>query len=463
MQFHRTSIRFFSEFIDAIIIFVSFILALVLNGHNLDFSIREYFLIFSQIIIWFFSAGFIKLYDEFRSRNFSFELILIIKMVTFQALTLIILLFVFRYDASRILVLYYVGMMLIFSMIYKYLSRRFFIKLRLKGRNLRSLLIIGAGQVGKKFYDTVKENPHFGYKIIGLLDDKRPANMDGEYIGPLSELEKLLNEVQIDNVIVALPNYAHAKVEEIVRICQGFTTNISIIPDYFRFASSKYSVAMFGPFPIFSVREDLINEFQWRLLKRAFDFIFSFLVIIFILSWLFPLIGLLIKITSLGPILFKQERWGRNNRIFLAYKFRSMVYDSKDVDVNGNYQQATKNDPRLIKIGKFIRKTNIDELPQFINVFLGQMSVVGPRPHPTPLNMKSKKDIDLYMLRHLVKPGITGWAQVHGYRGEIKDISLMKKRLEYDIWYIENWSFWLDLEIIILTILQMVKGDPNAY
>ena len=220
---------------------------------------------------------------------------------------------------------------------------------------------------------------------------------------------------------------------------------------------------MFGPFPIFSVRDDKINEFQWLILKRAVDFIFSSLVIIFLMSWLYPLIGLLIKISSPGPIPFKQERWSRNNRRFIAYKFRSMNQYYKETDETGKYRQATKNDIRVTKIGKFIRKTNIDEIPQFINVFLGQMSVVGPRPHPTPLNIESNKNIDNYMVRHLVKPGITGWAQINGYRGETKDINLMKKRLEYDLWYIENWTFWLDFEIIVQTIWLLIKGDPNAY
>jgi putative colanic acid biosynthesis UDP-glucose lipid carrier transferase len=341
--------------------------------------------------------------------------------------------------------------------------RRFFIKLRLKGRNLRSLLIIGAGKVGREFYNTIKKNPHFGFQLIGFLDDNPIPDMNGRYIGPISELEKLLNKVQVDYVIVALPNYAFAKIEEVISICSKYATYVNIIPDYSRFATSKYNVSMFGPFPIFSVRDDKINEFQWRILKRAVDFIFSSFVIIFLMSWLFPLIGLLIKISSPGPILFKQERWSRNNRRFIAYKFRSMNYNYNEIDESGKYKQTTKNDIRVTKIGKFIRKTNIDEIPQFINVFLGQMSVVGPRPHPTPLNIESNKNIDNYMVRHLVKPGITGWAQINGYRGETKDINLMKKRLEYDLWYIENWTFWLDFEIIVQTIWLIIKGDPNAY
>ena len=186
--------------------------------------------------------------------------------------------------------------------------------------------------------------------------------------------------------------------------------------------------------------------------KRAFDFVFSLLVFIVVLSWLVPLIGFIIKLTSSGPIFFKQERWGRDNKRFFAYKFRSMVNDCMDFDSNGNFLQVTKNDPRITRIGKFLRKTNLDELPQFINVLFGKMSVVGPRPHPTLLNIQGQKNIKQYMLRHLVKPGITGWAQVNGFRVETKEKIMMRNRVKYDLWYIENWTFWLDLQIVFLTV-----------
>ncbi|HNB57005.1 MAG TPA: sugar transferase, partial [bacterium] len=162
-------------------------------------------------------------------------------------------------------------------------------------------------------------------------------------------------------------------------------------------------------------------------------------------------------------VFFKQERWGRQNKKIICYKFRTMISQSRDVDDSGKYQQATQDDPRITPLGRFLRKTNLDELPQFWNVLMGQMSVVGPRPHPTPLNMESKEVIENYMLRHLVKPGITGWAQVNGYRGETRDPELMQKRVNHDIWYIENWSFWLDIQIIFLTVWQMIKYDTKGY
>ena len=215
MQFRRDSIRFISKLSDMVLIIICFIIALLLSKFNYNFPFRIYLLILFQIIIWLFSAYLIKLYEELRSRKFSFEFILIFKMVSIQAVTLIVLLFITKIVASRILVLYYVGTLLILSIVQKYFARRFLIKLRLKGRNLRSLLIIGAGKVGREFYDTIKKNPHFGYHLIGFLDDNPSPDINGKYIGPISALEILLNKVQIDYVIVTLPNYAFAKIEEI--------------------------------------------------------------------------------------------------------------------------------------------------------------------------------------------------------------------------------------------------------
>ncbi len=336
-------------------------------------------------------------------------------------------------------------------------------RLRQKGKNLWTMLIIGAGDIGKKFFDTIHENPNFGYRIIGFLDDFEIPMLNGKYLGPVSNLNNVLTNQEVDNVIIALPNYATEKIQEVINICELNGTNVRIIPDYFRFTSSKYSISVFGKFPVIAVRDEKIDQLHWRFWKRLFDLILSLMVSSFILSWLYPLVALLIKLDSKGPVIFKQERWGRNNKKFNLYKFRSMVCTATDIDPNGKYMQAKPNDPRTTSLGRFLRKSNLDEFPQFINVLKGEMSIIGPRPHPTPLNIESKQNISHYMQRHYVKPGITGWAQVNGYRGETRDISLMQKRVDYDLWYIENWSLMLDIQIIILTLWYMLKGDRNAY
>jgi putative colanic acid biosynthesis UDP-glucose lipid carrier transferase len=345
----------------------------------------------------------------------------------------------------------------------KFIVRKYFNYLRRKGRNLRTILIVGAGEVGQNFYNSIRTNPHFGYKLVGFLDDNIKVLLNGKYLGKIDQLEHVLNTKPVNDVIIALPNYATEKLDWVISVCENSTAKVRIIPDYFKYLSERFEVTIFDKFPLITVRTDKINEFSWRMLKRGFDFVFAFYLFVLIFSWLFPLIAIGIKLTSKGPIFFKHERWGRNNRRFITYKFRSMVMESEEVDATGKYKQATKNDERITKFGAFLRKTNFDELPQFWNVLMSDMSVVGPRPHPTPLNLESKDKIRYYQLRHLVKPGVTGWAQINGYRGETKEHWKMQKRVEHDLWYIEHWSFLLDLQIITLTIWNMIKGDENAY
>jgi len=449
------------------LIIIAFIISARIAQPGYDFlkETNGQFLILSLLVIWYVSTKSTRLYDEFRSRNISFELIAFLKNLIIILISTMVILFLLKEeDLSRGFVILFNFFILILLSIEKILFRIFLNSFRRKGRNLRNMLIIGAGSVGKSFYDLVLQNPHFGYRAIGFLDDQKKTYLNGQYLGKINELDKILSEKNVDNVIIALPNRASDKIEEILRTCEKYTTSVRIIPNYFKFISSKYNVTMFGRFPVISVRDDRINELHWRMLKRGFDFIFTLFVFIFIFTWAYPLIALLVKLSSPGPVLYSQERWGRNNKKFIAYKFRTMWTDKcGEIDEKGNFVQAEKDDPRITKIGRILRKTNLDELPQFWNVLKGEMSIVGPRPHPTPLNIESKDKIHRYMLRHLVKPGITGWAQVNGFRGSTKDISLMQKRIDHDLWYIENWSFGLDMQIIALTVWNMILGDKNAY
>ncbi|MBO7317226.1 MAG: exopolysaccharide biosynthesis polyprenyl glycosylphosphotransferase, partial [Bacteroidales bacterium] len=212
-----------------------------------------------------------------------------------------------------------------------------------------------------------------------------------------------------------------------------------------------------GSVPILSIRPEPLENPLNSALKRTFDILFSGLFLIFFPLVLIP-VAIAVKVSSPGPVFFKQKRTGLRGKDFYCYKFRTMRVNDKSDE-----QQATKNDPRKTKVGDFLRKTNIDELPQFWNVFKGDMSVVGPRPHMIKHTEDYSKLIDTYMLRHLVKPGITGWAQVNGYRGETKELWQMAKRVQYDVWYIENWDFFLDLKIIYLTIANTLRGEKNAY
>lgn len=451
---------------DIIIIAVSYIVAYILISihHSIDLTSNGTVPFFILLLVWFLSAKSFYLYDEFRIRTFISELIALIKNIIALTIALILILFLLKEgNLSRYFVLVFVSILTILMMLEKYIINRVIKSIRIRGRNIRYMLIIGAGDLGKKFFRSIQNHPHFGYRIVGFLDDDPTSMSNGMYLGPLDELPNVLNDQLIDDVIIALPTRASEKMVGIVQTCEQYATRIRIIPDYFSMISSKYSFSIFDSFPIITVREDRLSQIQWRILKRGFDLTFSLSLFTFVFSWLWPIIGISIKVTSKGPIFFKQTRGGRGYRPFEAYKFRSMVNTSRDTDENGKFLQAKKNDTRITPIGAFLRKTNLDELPQFINVLKGEMSIVGPRPHPKPLDFESRKEVNLYLQRNLVKPGITGWAQVNGFRGETSEPGSMQKRIDHDLWYIENWTFWLDIQIIFHTIWNMVKGDKNAY
>jgi putative colanic acid biosynthesis UDP-glucose lipid carrier transferase len=264
-------------------------------------------------------------------------------------------------------------------------------------------------------------------------------------------------------VVIALPTHQNKAIQECIEVCDQYSTQTRILPDFEQYTSSNLQVNNIGLLSVINIRELPLDKEVNRLGKRAFDIAFSILFFILIASWLFPILVLIIKLSSKGPVFFKQERWGLNNEKITCYKFRTMVAESQDIDSDGNYQQASKDDPRITTIGAFLRRTNLDELPQFWNVLIGNMSVVGPRPHPTPLNLASMHTIDNYMLRHVVKPGISGWAQVNGYRGETKLPGTMQKRVNFDLYYIHRWTFWFDCQIILQTLINMIRGDQNAY
>ncbi len=466
MQLYRTSLYLLRISMDILVLIVTLIVTSYVSINSFDFlkDVNSQFLILSLSVIWFFSSKSMGLYDEFRSRNFSYEFIILLKTFLVQAVSAVIILYLLKdEDYPRHYIVIFVSTGVVWLSAEKIVFRKILNYLRLKGRNVRSLLIVGAGEVGYNFYGAIKRNPHFGYNIIGFLDDEKKTYLNGQYLGKIDDLDSILTTRKVDNVIIALPNNATERIEDAVRICEKYTTRVKIIPDYFKFVSNKYNITMFGRFPIITVREDMLNEFHWRFLKRSFDIFFTSVLFVAVFSWLWPAIALLVKISSPGPVLFKQERWGRDNKKFITYKFRSMMNDSKELDTNGNFRQTKKDDPRVTSVGRILRKTNLDELPQFWNVLKGDMSIVGPRPHPTFLNIESKDKIRFYMLRHLVKPGITGWAQINGYRGGTETPELMQKRIDSDLWYIENWSFWLDIQIIFLTLWNMLRGDPNAY
>jgi exopolysaccharide biosynthesis polyprenyl glycosylphosphotransferase len=232
---------------------------------------------------------------------------------------------------------------------------------------------------------------------------------------------------------------------------------VKLITDYRGFASRGVTLERYDNIPVLNIAAVPLDDRSNQVIKRIFDLLFSGAVALLILSWLIPLIAVAIKLDSRGPIFFKQKRAGKGNKPFNCIKFRTMVVH------NPEFKQATKNDPRITRVGKFLRKTSLDEFPQFINVLKGQMSIIGPRPHPIKLNEEFSPKIEKFMARHYIKPGITGLAQAKGYRGETQTEMLMRGRVKLDRFYIENWSFILDLKIIIATVISLTKDDQKAY
>jgi len=471
MQNRNKSERYLKSSLDIVFLALSFLSAVYLAKRHIGmeagfFSLEkgEIFLLLFLCLVWYLAAKSFGLYDEFRSRSFSFEFIAIVKSILIQIILLVAILFIIKTRIlSRFFIVVFFILFAVLIISWKICLRMILAWLRKKGRNLIHILIVGGGEVGLRFYDTITANSHLGYRVKGFVDEQPPPNLGNLYLGKIDQLEQIFNREKIDEVIIALPNSVMAQIDRVITVCENSPTRVRIIPDYFEFKRPRFGISRFGSFPFISLRSNPLEQLHWRFLKRSCDLIFTLLLFIFFFSWLWPLLALLIKITSPGPVFFKQERWGIQNRPIICYKFRSMVMESRDIDENGRYQQAKRNDLRVTKVGHFLRRSNLDELAQFINVLKGEMSVIGPRPHPTPMNLEIKDSIPNYQLRHMIKPGITGWAQVNGWRGETSDPDLLRKRVQFDIWYIENWSIWLDIRIVLLSIWLMLKGDPRAY
>jgi Undecaprenyl-phosphate glucose phosphotransferase len=340
----------------------------------------------------------------------------------------------------------------------RFIIRRTLHYFRKKGFNQKHMLIIGAGPVGIEFARKVLNHRDFGYNVIGYLDDdqsKWTNYIKGKpVLGGCDTLARLLDERSIDEVVVALPLKAFKKYGNIVDDCEKAGVRIHIIPDYNQFLSGSPHFEEFDGIPLLNVRRIPLDDPFNRFLKRVFDIMVSAVAII-LTGPVMICIAIGIKLTSPGQVFFRQERVGLNNRPFDMLKFRSMRVDN---DTVASTTWTTADDPRKTKFGSFLRKTSLDELPQFFNVLFGSMSVVGPRPERPFFVEQFKQSIPKYMVKHQVKPGITGWAQVQGWRGDTS----IEKRIECDLYYIENWDPLFDLKIMFLTVFKGLV-NKNAY
>lgn len=428
----------------------------------------SYSLPFTTYLIWgtvysfatVVTGFYLQFYSPKRRKHFSYDLLKIIQIQSISLLGLLgLLYFVNESDISREFLLIFYVLNIVFSALYRYIVKEILFSIRRKGLNKRFVLIVGAGKIGRKFYHNLQNYPEMGYDAIGFLDDFQTEH-EPEYrhlppiLGSIDTLESILKEHSIDEVIIALPLEAHSKLPGIIEECERAGVKTLIIPDYFDLLPARPFFDNFAGIPLINVRDVPLDELSNRVLKRAFDIVFSILAIIVTSPvMLFAIIG--IKLTSPGPVIFKQERMGLDRKTFQMYKFRSMHLSSEEV---ADTQWTVKNDPRRTAFGSFLRRTSIDELPQFFNVLLGQMSVVGPRPERPYFVNQFKEDIPKYMIKHQIRPGITGWAQTNGLRGDTS----IQDRIFHDIFYIENWTFFFDLKIIVMTAFKR-KVNRNAY
>ncbi|MEI8109549.1 MAG: undecaprenyl-phosphate glucose phosphotransferase [Chitinophagia bacterium] len=453
--------------IDAPVVGISYLIATRFNAGQGIISTDRYTILFTiiSLILWYIAASFTRLYADRRSNKFSEEIIFIIYTIILFTILLSSASFFLAEYVKFSVNFFPVYLLILFGLLTltKYIVRKNVHSAIFQGKLLDNVLIVGCTPAALDFYETINKYYYYGYKCIGFLDNHQGKLNGCDYLGPVDNLSIMLRDKRIDEVVIALPDSDAEEIQYCIEVCDFYSTKARIIPNLHQYATSNIQVNNIGLMPIINVRELPLDKKENQLLKTVFDRLFSICFFAFIGWWFLPLIALAIKISSRGPIIFKQERWGLNNEKIICYKFRTMVAESSDIDENGFYRQAGKKDPRVTKLGMLLRKTNMDELPQFWNVLLGNMSVVGPRPHPTPLNLESMHTVENYMLRHLVKPGITGWAQVNGYRGETKVPGSMQRRINFDLYYIHRWTFWLDCQIILQTIINIIRGDQNAY
>ena len=450
---------------DLILLNLSFIFSAILAQPFSVLLDRNYMftLLLLLNIVWFINANLSGFYLDFFLRSFAFQFFNILKSIVIQVAVTVFFIFITKEDLfTRNFIVFY-GLLLITSVsIRTVIFKEILVSLRRKGKNIRNLLIIGAGEVGTNFRDMINLNPDIGYRFVGFIDDN---SGNDEILGNTAELDVRLKEYNIDEVVIVLSHEPSEALDEIIRICNINAVRIHIIPDYFRFLSNRFQISNIGNFPIITPRQEPLEEVNRRFLKRSFDIIFSFSIILFLLSWLYPIIALLIKLNSKGKVLFVQKRVGVKNEMFNCYKFRTLTSESSTQ--TEAFIPVVPGDKRVTTIGKFLRKSNIDELPQFFNVLTGDMSVVGPRPHAIPYQDLYGKLFEEIKMRHNVRPGLTGWAQVNGLRGDVEDREENNRktlmRMKYDLWYIENWTMSLDLQIILMTIWQMIKGDTKGF
>ena len=421
-----------------------------------DLKLNQLYYLLYQSFTWILIAILVKYYEVYR---FTTPVEIISKLVKQFSVFLLVVIAFFPFAKTAIFSGKAIALCMTISfciiVTFKYFWFFYLKKYRIvTGSNFRNAIIIGYTTEAirlKEVFDTRKD---YGYRFLGYFSDKK---QNPEVKGKIDDLKEFVITNKVDEIYCSLNEISNEKLKELVEFADDNSKVIKFIPDTKEIYSKNLRLDYYELFPVLSLQKTQLHNPIIKGIKRGFDIVFSLFVIVFLLSWLIPLLTLLIKLESKGPVFFKQGRPGMDEKEFFCYKFRSM-------QVNGfTEQEASKNDQRVTRMGKLMRKTSMDELPQFFNVLLGDMSVVGPRPHLWSQNKAYASKIKKYMVRHYVKPGITGLAQVKGFRGEIETEDDMVNRIKLDVFYIENWSLLMDIKIIFQTVFNIFRGEDKAY
>lgn len=451
--------RFFFAALDLCLLNILHIL-LIRSLHRVWGDVEPYFVYcLCSNIAWLCCGYITALYVNDRLLNFMRSAKFTIKAFLLYFFIMMVFVFVYHFDYSRLFVILSIGgygLLLLTSRVIFILAGDY---LQSRERFNKKVIIIGYNEVSKKlvnYFSTNNERIH----MEGYFDNYEEIHELSLYpiLGDVNDTINYAIQKKINEIYSTISPERNPVIYELAGLAEKNLIHFKFVPDFHLFINRNVHLDYFQEIPILSLRSEPLEDIAARIKKRFVDVLFSLGVIIFILSWLAPIIALAVKLSSRGPVFFVQLRSGKNNKNFKCYKFRSLRVN-KDSDI----KQVTKNDNRITKVGRILRKTNLDELPQFWNVLIGNMSVVGPRPHMLKHTEAYSGIINEYMVRHFIKPGITGWAQVNGCRGEIKEKEQLNKRIVYDIWYAENWSIWLDFRIIFLTVYKTFIGDKNAF
>lgn len=453
--------------LDAVMIAAAYSLAyliIVSRPDRIALPARFYFTVLAAIIpVSLILNSLNGLYAPKRSMSYRREFIGIVSSNTLLLLIMTLILFLgsknpYIYNFSRSLVLFFYGFTMILELAERYGIRFILKRLRKSGYNLKQMLLVGYSRAAEGYIDRIKLNPGWGYELKGILDNKKQQGSDYRgvpVIGAIKDLAPYLEEnKELDEIAITLSLEDYDYLEEIVNECERSGVHTKFIPDYNNIIPTIPQIEDVQGLPVINIRKLPLNDLPKAALKRLIDIAGSlFCLVLFSPVMLITMIA--IKVTSPGPIFYSQVRVGRHGREFKMYKFRSMAVQDEDEEKK---EWTTKHDPRVTKVGRIIRSTSIDEMPQFWNIFKGQMSLVGPRPERPQFVEKFRDEIPHYMIKHQVRPGLTGWAQINGYRGDTS----IEKRIEYDLYYIENWTLSFDIKILFLTIF---KGfvNKNAY